>query len=148
MDPYEAKAFADFDHANDLAEALFTEGPLGVRAFGAIKSIQHTAMNQVDWFSGFGNIFTVRPPVWVVRQERFEEDIAVLCSKLGYEGGIRIVADPVKSHRGDYSDTPELSERAVENLKQWYVQDLEFYRTCEDWLSQNGGLASNSASKD
>ena len=133
--PYEAKAFADFDHANDLAEALFAEGPLGVRAFGAIKSIQHTAQNQVDWFYGCGNIFAVRPPVWVIRQEAFEEDIEVLCRRLGIGAGIRIEPDPVRSHKGDYSGTPELSERAVENLKSWYVQDFEFYRACEDWIS-------------
>lgn len=133
---FERRAFEDFEHANDLAESLFAEGDLGRKAFCAIKSISHTAMNQVDWFYGFGNLFDLRPPVSIVRQEHFEKDFEILKRQLGIDLATPITRDPVLAHKNDYSDTPALSEKANANLRIWYSQDFEFYQQCEAWLER------------
>lgn len=134
--PYEAQAFADFEHANDLAEALFEEGERGRQAIDAINSISHTSMNQVDWFYMHGNMFKVRPPLYIIRQENFADDFAKFKELLGVDNETTIETDSVRSHRNDYDSVPELSERAVGNLKKWYSQDIEFYKRCEAWLEQ------------
>jgi hypothetical protein len=128
---HEAQAFNWFDHANDLAEALFETGERGDRAFAAIKSITHCSMNQVDWFVSRGAILTVRPPVYVIRQEHFATDIRKLAQIL-LPGFCFEQSDD--DHRSDYGNVPPLSERAVNNLRRWYAQDLEFYRHIERWL--------------
>lgn len=73
----EERAFADFEHANDLTESLFLPGVEGMRALGAIKAIRHTAQDQIDWFALVGEIFDVRPPIWVLRQEHLQSDFEV-----------------------------------------------------------------------
>lgn len=131
----EAIAFRDFAEANDLAEALFREDILGKKAFAAIKSIRHTAQNQVDWFSRCGNFLELRPPLAIIRQEYFASDMQLLQSNLNLPAGFALEQDFVKSHKNDYSGTSELSELALVNLRLWYKQDLEFYRMCEEWLT-------------
>ena len=134
---HEAKAFSDFEHANELAEALFSGGVAGANAFGAMKSISHVSMNQVDWFSRVGNMLEIRPPLCIIRQEKFESDILALKVGIDFEGEFRIEKDPVKSHINDYSDLPEFSQKALSNLARWYVQDFELYKACEEWIERN-----------
>lgn len=133
---YEAQAFQNFEHANDLAEALFEPSERGRQAIDAIKSIRHTAMNQVDWFYTCGNMFEIRPPVHIIRQENFANDFAKLTELLGVEGEVIIEKDPVRSHRNNYEGVPELSELAIENLTKWYSQDIAFYKRCVAWLER------------
>ncbi|SHF80260.1 Sulfotransferase family protein [Loktanella atrilutea] len=130
----ERQAFKRFPHANDLAEALFAPGARGLDAIAAIKSIRHTSKNQVDWFESRGALLTVQPPVWILRQERFEADWASLVRRLGLTGKFTPTRDDAKSHRNDYSDVPPLSAKARANLTTWYVQDIHFYEMCATWL--------------
>lgn len=135
---YEAKAFARFEHANDLAEALFEEGDAGRDAMYAIKSISHTARDQVNWFIKCGYLSEVRPPVHIIRQEHYAEDLQVFAKKIDAEDCVVVEDDALRAHTNDYSDIPELSEKAVANLQRWYVQDEAFYRHCEAWIEANG----------
>lgn len=139
---HEALAFGDFEHANDLAEALFRKDDLGRKAWAAMKSPKHTAMNQSDWFTACGQFLRVRPPLVIIRQEHFAEDIASLQRKLGVDPPVVLEADFVASHRTDYAGVPPLSELAVENLRRWYAQDFEFYDLCCDWVARGGNQAS------
>lgn len=132
----EASAFAAFDHANDLAEALFAPGDLGQQAVFAIKSISHTARGQVDWISPMGYFLTHRPPIAILRQEHFNTDLALLSAHLGEDMSRYITANPALAHRNDYSSVPELSPKAIANLERWYVQDRMFYTICSDWMEQ------------
>ena len=61
--PHEEQAFAAFEHANDLAEALYEDSDAGHKAFAAIRSIQHLSANQVDWFTRHGFFLDLRPPI-------------------------------------------------------------------------------------
>lgn len=134
--PPEARAFERFEHANQLAEALFREDEPGFEAAQAIQSIRHTAMQQIDWFERL-SFLDMRPPVWVIRQEKFEADFGVLLSRLGL--GVRFndlqpARDAAAAHSNDYSAAPELSALARENLKRWYARDFVFYDLCVRWM--------------
>jgi len=133
----EAAAFARFEHANALAEALFADGETGRHAFMAMKSIRHAAQNQVDWFARFGDIFVSRPPIWVLRQEHFSDDLAVLSARIGVD--LRQVVeergrDSSARHANDYAGVPAFSPEAKANLARWYAQDIAFYGLCEWWI--------------
>lgn len=136
----ERRAFERFEHATDLAEALFCDGAAGRQAFFAMKSISHTSANQVDWFDKSGYFLERRPPLWIVRQEAFDADLAQLLRRLGHTAPIEVARDPLKAHANDYAGIPPLSEAARANLRTWYAQDYEFYRLCCDWLEANGAF--------
>lgn len=130
-------AFSEFEHANDLAESLFENGAIGRKAYAAMKSIRHLSQNQCDWFSCCGNFLRVRPPIWIIRQENFDADIRTWISKAFPDldtSKINFDVDEISSHRNNYSNVPELSDRAKENLSRWYIQDLQFYDMCSEWL--------------
>ena len=132
--PHEESAFANFEHAADLAEALFAPGEQGLKAAAAMKSIRHTAQDQIDWFALAGDVFTVRPPVWVLRQEHLEEDLKVLLDRLGVDFTPEARQDAKGTHANDYSGIPELTEAGIANLRRWYAQDFAFYEAVETWM--------------
>jgi hypothetical protein len=134
---HEARAFSVFGHANDLAEALSPGSDLEHEATAAMKSISHVSMNQVDWFSRNGFFLHERPPVWIVRTEKFSVDVETLLRRLGYAGKYEVSDDPLVRHQNDYGDVPPLSEKAIANLRRWYEQDFAFYRMCETWIGAN-----------
>lgn len=132
----EAVAFGSFEHANDLAEALFRPDEKGMLAAQAIQAIRHTAMQQIDWFERIG-FLDLRPPVWIVRQEKFEADFAIFLRRLGLPlrfDQLKPATDAAAAHSNDYSRTPPLSDLAKENLRRWYARDLVFYDLCERWM--------------
>jgi hypothetical protein len=135
--PDERMAFERFEHASDLAEALFRDDEDGRHAFFAMKSISHTSMNQVDWFDRAGYFLERRPPVWIVRQEAFDADLARLLDRLGHTAPVEIAQDPLAAHANDYEGIPPLSPAALANLRTWYSQDYEFHRLCCAWLAAN-----------
>ncbi len=133
---YEAYAFSVFEHANELAEALFSDGTLGQQAIAAMGSIGHVSQNQLNWFVRFGSFLTVRPPIWIIRQEHFGRDLNnfLIRAHLG-DLAPKIILDPKNQHANDYEKVPKLSTKAQENLRQWYIQDVKFYELCETWLA-------------
>lgn len=136
---HEARAFAAFEHANDLAEALFDPGPRGRLALAAMKSIQHLSMAQVEWFDLRGNFLALDPPIAILRQERFAADLDRFLAAIGFDGRITLDDDPVAAHRNDYDGTPALSARACENVNAWYAPDVAFYAMCEAWMEETRG---------
>ncbi|QZD90864.1 hypothetical protein K3148_05630 [Qipengyuania aurantiaca] len=128
----ERASFRDFEHANDLAEALFDPGEKGIAATQAMVSIRHTGQNLVSWFFLQGNLLEVRPPVWIIRQEKFEEDFDAFLRKAGLNRPA--IRPENRSHANNYVGTPALSEKAKKNLRRWFAQDYEFHRVCEAWL--------------
>ena len=133
---HESLAFKEFDHANDLAEALFSPGPEGRAAAAAIRSIRHCSRNLVDWFKFSGCMFELQPPIWIIRQEKFEFDLEIFLQRIGYSKPIELSTDKTTSHSNDYSGVPNLSDKAKENLRCWYAQDYEFLKLCEDWINR------------
>lgn len=129
--PGEERAFTSFEHANDLAEALFEEGDRGTEALAAMTAIRHTAQNQIEWFSLVGDIFHTRPPIWVLRQEHLEEDLETFFERAGVDTRPVLRTDRVGAHANDYSQVPPLSDLARANLRRWYARDYAFYDAVE-----------------
>ena len=135
----EEYAFKIFEDANDLAESLYDAGVVGAQALSAIMSIRHTARHQVEWFSRTGAFLTLNPPIWIVRQEKFNDELNVCLERAGYQhmiDQIKIEYDPVNMHSNNYKGVPELSEKAKSNLINWYSRDFEFYKMCVNWMSK------------
>lgn len=144
---HEARLFAEFEHANDLAEALFEDGRRGQRALAGMLSIGHLGSGQIDWFKKAGDIFEIRPPVWIIRQDRLAADVETLLERLGIDLRVTLLDDPVKAHANDYSGIPELSERAVAALRHWHAADFVFHAQCEQWLEERALSFGPSASR-
>ncbi|HUQ37389.1 MAG TPA: hypothetical protein VM144_13525 [Aestuariivirga sp.] len=134
---HEREAYENFHHANDLAEALFEEGLAGARALSAMKSIEHLARGEIDYFLGLGYFLKMNPPLAIIRQEKFAEDIARLFRILRLKNQPIIDHDPVAAHKNIYTDAIPLSEKAKDNIRRWYAQDCEFYKICVSWISGN-----------
>ncbi len=139
---HERIIFEEFEHATDLAEALFEPGQRGQRALAAMLTIGHMGAGQVDWFKKGGNIFELRQPVWIIRQSSLEADLVKLLQRLGIEHKVALTRDPVAAHANDYSAVPELSAKAVENLRRWHAPDFVFYQACENWIAAQEAAAS------
>lgn len=130
-------AFSDFEHANDLAEALFKGGELGQKAFWAMNNIGHVRSQQVDWFERAGYFLIDRQPIFIIRQEHFDTDFNSFLERLGLGitlKDLQIAKGDKAAHSFNYAGVPELSELAKSNLQLWYKRDLEFYSTCVNWI--------------
>lgn len=135
--PSEAQVFNEFEDANDLAEALFRSDARGQKAVSAMMTIGHIGNLQIDWFKKAGDIFMLRPPVWIIRQEHLEADIKILLQRLGIQKTVTLTSDPKMAHVNDYAGIPRLSDQAVTNLQQWYCADIQFYAHLEAWMAEN-----------
>ena len=111
----ETVAFQTFEHANDLAEALYEETDLGLKAFNAMQSITHIKSFQYQWVHSF-EYLKRRPPFFILKQETLNEDMKALQVKLGLKDILPLDDDPVRSHKNSYEKVPALSEKAVSNL--------------------------------
>lgn len=132
--PGEKEAFERFPEANDLAESLFACSPDGQAAFAAMQSIGHMSF-QHKWFK-VRDIFSARPPLCVLRQEKLKDDVAHLLRLLGVDDLVELPTNSTRAHRNDYSGTPPLTAKAVENLKVWYAVDIEYYRLIDAWVEE------------
>ena len=138
----EAVAFGHFEHANQLAEALFQQDEAGYLATQAVQSILHTAMQQIEWFERIG-FLDLRPPVWIIRQENFAQDFETFLQKLGLPlkyADLSPAQDAATAHSNDYAQVPPLSDLAKENLRRWYARDFAFYDVCVQWMRKHDPL--------
>lgn len=135
--PHEEVAFRDFPDANSLAEALFSDGKAGLQAYGAMRGISHLGRNQFSWFNLNGQFLMLRPPVHILRQEVFEEDLRVFLLKINTPEHLRPSKDSTVAHRNNYEDKPALSPLAIRNIERWYAVDLEFYKLCCAWIEDS-----------
>ncbi len=131
---HEARAFAAFEHANDLAEALFSDGAQGREAWAAMASLRHAGQHQSDWFLQSGAFLDIRPPVHILRLEAFDSDFKAFSAKVDLPATVMEPADKSAARITDYGDIPPLSDKAIANLEQWYARDMAFYAMCEDWI--------------
>lgn len=130
----EREAFRQFPEANDLAESLFAPSEAGKAAFAAMQSIGHMSF-QHGWFK-VRDIFGSRPPLCVLRQEKLAHDVAHLLRLLEIDQHVGLPDDSTRAHRNDYSRTPPLSAKAIENLTAWYAVDIEYYRLIDAWVDE------------
>ena len=135
--PDETMAYSYFPEANDLAESLFVKGEQGRLALAAMQSVGHIAMHQIDWFVSAGFHLTLRPPIWIIRQEYFEPDFNDFISRSKIPVSMDMLRGFINnenSNKTDYKSEVFLSSAAIHNLNIWYSRDMAFYNSCESWL--------------
>lgn len=116
----EAEAFARFETANQLAEAIGT--PEGDRAMGSILHVSES----YRFFLG-----DVEPRLdrllFVPHQDRMDADFPELCRRLGLPA-LTLPSEDVAAHRNPATVDRRLSEVAVANLREFYAEDLALLR--------------------
>ncbi len=132
---HEARAFAAFDHASDLAEALFEDSAQGRDAWSAMASLRHAGQHQADWFLQRGAFLDLCPPVHILRAEYFSQDFSDFARKVDLPADTLNAGDDTAARVTDYGDIPEFSDKAVANLKHWYARDVAFYAMCNAWIN-------------
>lgn len=130
----EARSFSYFEHASELAEAIFDSSQRGVLARAAMHSIGHLRKFQHEWFFPSGHFLEIRPPVWIIRQEKFSVDFSRFVQELGIEDFEFEEPPTMTTKVTDYSNIPALTDMAIENLQRWYIVDIHFYQDCCEWL--------------
>jgi len=139
--PREQRAFEVFAHANDLAEALFSDGELGAQALNAMTGILHVSTPQLSWFDDPWDLFYgARRPFFVLRQGRLRQDFAAMARKLSLPVEISLPEDRTSAHRNDYAGVPPLSDLAIKNLQRWYAADIEFFRLAQAYAVEQLAL--------
>ena len=132
----EAVAFSRFEHANQLAESLYEETERGDQARSAMAAIRHVCQHQHSWFEAEPDFLNTRPPVAILRQEFFRDDLLAMYRQLGIEVEPVFATDRLNTHKNDYSNTQPLSNNARENLRRWYAADIAFIAECNAWRAQ------------
>jgi hypothetical protein len=125
----EADAFALFPSANSLAEALSDSDPeCRQSARSAMQAIGHVRTHYSDWLGTVDSLGTLSDRIPLVGwQPQLDSYLAGLIECLG--GNAEQYAFPKtdkQSHKGSHGGRGELSELAVQNLKNWYHEDIRW----------------------
>ena len=120
--PGERLAFERFPTANDLAEALSSRNQVQQdRAFSAIEAMIHTRMRFSDWLRDPEYLESRLDRILFIGfQETHNEDLARFFEILGLESDVQ----PERFHEAPVTSERMLSERAQQNLKNWYADDI------------------------
>lgn len=128
----EAKAFARFTKANDLAEALSSpdEQILG-QAQAAMRGIQHVNSLYTNWFSGIAEVEERAGSIVLLGlQESLSADFESLKLALRLPRELTLPPDDLRAHRTPGGLHRDLSSLAEHNLHLWYEEDIRFYDDC------------------
>lgn len=119
----EAPAFARFDHANDLAEALSSPDAETRAAAGiAMLAIEHVRSSYLDWLT-VEDVTHHRDRVVALDQTALAAEFSAFTASLGLPEDLKLPQDDTSAHRNSYDDVPALSDTARANLRAWYARD-------------------------
>jgi hypothetical protein len=130
--PAEAKAFAAFNTADELATALSASDPaLRALARRSMHSIGHVRGSYWHWF-GDPELFSMRASdvLAIVWLPHLTASFPRLCERLGLGPGVRLPTGDVDAHRNPPDLDRRLSDEARTNLRRWYWAEFEFVRVC------------------
>ena len=132
----EGRIFSAFDGPDELAGALFSEGPLSELAHEGMRHVPHFKF-QARYTDGVPGFLETRPPLSILRQERFNDDLNQLLLNLGIRavGVDQIVSQRI--HANTYQPRHTLSAHSESNLRRWYASDYEYIERCNDWINSN-----------
>lgn len=125
----EARAFAQFPSPDALATSLSAGGTEQRDAEAAMRTIRHVRSSYWDWF-GDADYFKSRADriLWIGHQESL--DLEPLASVLGLKS-LELPTDPMRANKAP-QPKPHLSDRARQNLQEWYARDYMFLELCRD----------------
>lgn len=136
FDPWSAgekKAFSFFGTPNELAEALYSEDEsLREKALFAMSAIRHVNSSYWDWFESPEYFLSRKDDIFFIgRQENLTQDFEILKLELSLPPQTTLPRESVRLHETPKEFDTRLSEKAMENLKQWYKRDYEFLALCQ-----------------
>jgi len=130
--PDEALAFAQFNSANDLANALSAaDGELRAKAVHAMRSIHHVKDSVFRWLVDEAYFLSRLDDILFIGfQEQLGQDFDALKRILHLPDTVHLPTED----SGVYQKTPAslkyLDATAEANLRAWYARDIEFYELC------------------
>lgn len=118
----EAEAFAVFETANALAEALARDD---VAALEAMRRIRHINQPMRAW-TGPDALIDERLAqiVWIGRTETLGGDLEEIKRRLGLPASVRLPDDDVAAHRTPAGMSAELSAAGRRAIEYWYADDM------------------------
>ena len=124
--PSEAIAFSFFNSANDLAEALFSiDERTKSAAYFAMNAIQHLRLNLQHYLHGIDTIKTEKDNIiMAIETSNINKQLPSLMQSLGFSS-FEIPKKP-KYHKA-INPTEKLSLTAIENLKNYWKDEIELY---------------------
>jgi hypothetical protein len=133
--PDEEAAFKQFDTANELAKALYSEDKeMRNVAMKAIRSIRHIKNSYWDWFGSEAYFLSRISDVFFIGfQENLGDDFEILKEMLGLPESVKLPESDVEAHRNPRDLDINLEDEAVANLKEWYAREYDFLNLCKDW---------------
>jgi len=118
----EARAFARFESAGALAEALAREEP---DAAAAMHGIRHINQPLQSWLVSEERLRAQMPNiVWIGHTETLDADFPLLAQRLGVAGRVTLPDDAVLSHRTPGGMATALSAAGHDAVARWYGEDM------------------------
>jgi len=135
--PAEAIVFKAFTAPNELAEGLRSRDSSRRRlAEFAMNAIVHVANRLVDYLGPISFLQKELDSIFYVGDiATFEQDFAVLKRLLTIDEEIALPDDDLGAHRSSSASEHPLSPLAIRNLEEWYCEDYEIYKWCQDYRS-------------
>jgi hypothetical protein len=129
----EEEAFSRFDTPNSLATALSSDDDeLRQRARTAMQSIEHVRDSFWKWFESEEYFLSRLEDIFFIGfQENLSQDFETVKLKLGLPQSLTLPDDDVLAHRNPSHLDKTLDDRALENLKRWYAEDIKVYAQCK-----------------
>ena len=132
----EGRIFSAFNSPDELAGVLFSGGELSELANEGMRHVPHFKF-QARYTDGVPDFLETRPPLSILRQERFNDDLNQLLLTLGI---CAVEVDQIVSqriHANTYQPRHTLSAHSESNLRRWYASDYEYIERCNDWINSN-----------
>ena len=137
--PDEQRAFEAFPTVQRLADALASDDEAERSLAGwAMKRIRH--LGPMERFTGPPDGIDTRldQVLHIGRQETLDADWRQIKRLLRLPADLELPTDPVAAHRGTRRDDPELDDRAVAALRDWYARDYLLLEFCEGLRAKRG----------
>jgi Sulfotransferase family len=134
----EEEAFSRFDTPNRLATALSSDDDeVRQRARAAMQSIEHVRDSFWKWFESEEYFLSRMEDIFFIGfQENLSQDFETVKLKLGLPQSVTLPSDDVLAHRNPSHLDKTLDDRALENLKRWYAEDIKFYVKCKSYAER------------
>lgn len=128
----EARAFARFTTANDLAKGLSSEDrQIYTEARDAMQAIAHARRSYSHWFVNESYLRQrVDDILFIGFQEQLSDDFHILKQLLRLPDEVTLPAHDIAAHRNPPTIDRHLDQDARVNLAIWYEQDQRILELC------------------
>jgi hypothetical protein len=143
--PAEREAFEVFPTPERLAHGLVSENRRERRlARRAMRRIFH--LRFMERFTGPPDYVRSRLDdiLYIGRQETIDADWRQIKRLLDLPRRLELPTDPVRAHRRDPLDQPQLDAVAVAALKDWYTRDYRLVEFCDEIRAERGWAVASS----